>query len=242
MKYYLLGGSGTIGTSMSKLFNSSNIKFEIIGRNSPLSSIVNPDFNYIDSNDFDFRNDILVYMLPGNRHENIKNITSFCNNFDKLNFKTVIFFSSISSFKSFKIDAISELTKKNDPYGKRYCEIYLTKNLLNTKITILRLGMVINAKTRWDDFITRIRANDLRFPPYKKVLPIASVDDIFETITNLPKETYIHLPNISPSLTALDLVVSTTFFSAFYKYMVYLFMNLNINNLKLFKFIFLKDD
>lgn len=241
MKYYLLGGTGNIGKSLTERYEASNISYEVVGRSHTMSSIITGDFDIAAFCDQDYTSDVLIYMLPGNRHQNVANIGFFCENVSLLKFKTIVFLSSISSFKSHHISSIDALDASNDPYGKRHCEIMLGNYVRETDVYILRLGLVTNSNTRWDEFLNKIVTNGLTFPPYQKNLPMVNVDEIFEIITNLPGEKVFSLPENAPSLGELGMQSSRFTLISIGKFLRFFSKNPKLGSLKLMKFLFARN-
>ena len=238
MKYFLLGGSGRIGKALSIFFNNTKISYEVVDRSHKISSLVSDDYDVSIFMDNDFSQDILIYMLPGNRDENIAQINNFCKNIKPLDFKKVIFLSSFSSSKANNIQSLEKLDSSNDPYGKRYCEIRLSNSLENIHILILRLGMVVESNTRWDNFINTMIVNKLTLPPYQKYLPVVSATKIFQEIVKDSDENLILLPETPKPISALGLKNSKFTVTSIAKFTLFLSHNLTINSLKLIKFIF----
>ena len=238
MKYFLLGGTGRIGTALSAFFNDMKIAYEVVDRNHKISSLVSDNYDLNIFMDNDFSQDILIYMLPGDRNENIAQINNFCKNIKPLNFKKVIFLSSFSSSKANNIQSLEQLNSSNDPYGKRYCEILLSNSLENIRVLILRLGMVVESNTRWDNFIDTIIVNKLTFPPYQKYLSVVSATQIFQEIVKDSDENLILLPEKPKPISAFGLNNSKFTVTSIAKFTLFLSHNLTINSLKLIKFIF----
>ncbi len=239
MKYFLLGGTGKIGKALADRYDLLDIPYEVVGRAHPLSAIVTKEWNAEAFLSKNYTRDVLVYMLPGTRDQNTDQISHFCSNAEALNFQAIVFLSSISSFKSNDITSVDDLSLYNDPYGKRYCEIRLRNYFHESSVYILRLGLVTNADTQWDEFLTIMRKNDLTFPPYRTRLPVVSVDEIFERIINLSKEDLLTLPATPRVLYDLGFRLSSFTLISCYKFFGYFLFNIRLDSLKLFKFIFL---
>jgi hypothetical protein len=149
--FIVLGGTGPIGNTLKKRFESNNHLFILLGRkNTEYNSIMNGDFQkYLLKWRSKARQIILIIACGGNYTSNIS-LAKKLRESHLDSFNRVILFSSLTAENCDEIQNIRLLDQRKDKYGKRYLEISLINRLDPNKLVILRLGRVVNADTIWD--------------------------------------------------------------------------------------------
>jgi hypothetical protein len=184
--FIVLGGTGPVGVTLKKRYESSDNLFILLGRkNAEFNSIINGDFHrYL----LEWRSKacrvVLIIACGGNYTSNIalseKLEGSQIDLFDR-----VILLSSLTAEPCDEIQNLKLLDPRKDKYGKRYLEVSLINRMELHKLLILRLGRVVNANTIWDKALSFGRSRRLGLPK-NCIGQITDISTIFQYLNITP--------------------------------------------------------